>query len=66
MMKIKSVSETAAHLNHLTQLSAQENFTPFPTHFTDMFRTTFNNYRINHADQPYIRKGAIQFHAVTP
>ena len=56
----------AVHLNHLTKLSAQENFTPFQAYFTDMFRTTFNNDRINHADQPYIRKFAIQFHAVTP
>ena len=65
-MKLKPVSETAAHLNPLTQLSSQENFTPFQTHCTDVFRTTFNNERINHADQPYIRKVPIQFHAVTP
>jgi hypothetical protein len=65
MTKMKSVSETAAHLNHLTQLSDQENFTLFPTHFTDMFRT-FNNERITHADGPYIGKVAIQFHAMTP
>jgi hypothetical protein len=63
---MKSVSETGVHLNHLTQLSTQENFTPLPTHFTDTFRTTFNNDRINHADQPYIKKVATQFHAMTP
>jgi len=58
--------ETAAHLNHLTQMSAHENFTPLQTYFTDMFRTTFNNDRTNHADQPYIRKVLTQFYAVTP
>jgi hypothetical protein len=66
MMKMKSVSETATHLNHLTQLSAQENFTPFPKHFTDTFRKTFNNDTVSRADQPNIRKVAIQFYAVTP